>query len=229
MRAKLATLLFCLVALTLSCHAEAHPLRYARHAHHRAPAFARGLGFGLIHMVRSARHHPVRPIAHRYAVRRVRRFAQPRMEAALLPFEPGPFSALFGAGQTVVEDGVSAGVAVIGGGGALASNAAVTAVALAIEPVRRFANDPRPAAWCGWYMRQLKGVADRAFNRAAEWARYGQRAAGPAPGVIVVWRHHVGEIVGYAGRGEWLVHSGNDGHAVRTRARSLVGAIAFRE
>jgi hypothetical protein len=28
--------------------------------------------------------------------------------------------------------------------------------------------------------------------------------------------------------GHWIVRSGNDGHAVRTRPRSLAGAIAFR-
>jgi hypothetical protein len=42
-----------------------------------------------------------------------------------------------------------------------------------------------------------------------------------------VWPHHVGKIVGRAG-GQWIVQSGNDGHAVRTRPRSIAGAIAFR-
>jgi hypothetical protein len=27
-------------------------------------------------------------------------------------------------------------------------------------------NDIRPRAWCGWWMRQQLGVADRAFNLA---------------------------------------------------------------
>jgi hypothetical protein len=96
------------------------------------------------------------------------------------------------------------------------------------EPVRHFANDPRPGAWCGWYMRHLKGVADRAFNLAVEWVHWGHPVPGPRVGAVVVWRHHVGEIVGYAGAGRWLVHSGNDGHRVRTRARSVADAIAFR-
>jgi hypothetical protein len=90
------------------------------------------------------------------------------------------------------------------------------------------AGDPRPAAWCGWEMRQVMGVADRAYNRAAQWAQYGHRALFLAPGVIVVWRHHVGRLVGRDAAGRWLVFSGNDGHAVRTRALSLAGAIAFR-
>jgi hypothetical protein len=87
----------------------------------------------------------------------------------------------------------------------------------------------RPRAWCGWYMRQVEHVADPAFNRAAEWAHYGHRAAAPAPGVIVVWPHHVGVIRGGPdAAGDWLIESGNDGGTVRTRFRSLAGAIALR-
>ncbi len=56
---------------------------------------------------------------------------------------------------------------------------------------------------------------------------YGYDAGGPSVGAIVVWRHHVGKIVGQE-NGQWIVQSGNDGHAVRTRARSVAGAIAFR-
>jgi hypothetical protein len=87
--------------------------------------------------------------------------------------------------------------------------------------------DPRPAAWCGWWLRQQLGVADRLYNLARAWARWGQPAHGPAEGVIVVWRHHVGLITGRAG-GQWIVKSGNDGHAVRERPRSLAGVIAYR-
>jgi hypothetical protein len=85
----------------------------------------------------------------------------------------------------------------------------------------------RPRAWCGWYMRQLLHVADAAYNLARNWAHWGH-ATTPHVGAIVVWRHHVGRIV--AGRpGAWVINSGNDGHAVRTRQRSIAGAIAFRE
>lgn len=86
----------------------------------------------------------------------------------------------------------------------------------------------RPHAWCGWYMRQVMGVADTSFNLARSWARFGRPASGPDVGVVVVWPHHVGRIVGRAGNGQWIVESGNDGHAVRTRPRSVAGAIAFR-
>jgi hypothetical protein len=84
----------------------------------------------------------------------------------------------------------------------------------------------RPAAWCGWYMRKLLGVADPSYNLARNWAHWGHGGA-PGVGAVVVWAHHVGKIVGREG-GEWVIQSGNDGHAVRTRPRSIAGAIAFR-
>ncbi len=85
----------------------------------------------------------------------------------------------------------------------------------------------RPAAWCGWEMRQLvSGDPGPAFNLARNWAHWGQ--AGPAGvGAVVVWSHHVGKIVGQEA-GEWIIESGNDGNRVRTRPRSLAGAIAIR-
>ena len=95
------------------------------------------------------------------------------------------------------------------------------------HPVDANGNDPRPHAWCGWWMRHELGVADRAGNLARWWAHYGVRAAGPAVGVLVVWPHHVGRITGQTESG-WIVKSGNDGHAVRERERSLRGVIAFR-
>jgi hypothetical protein len=84
-------------------------------------------------------------------------------------------------------------------------------------------------AWCGCYLRHLLGVADRALNLAANWTRWG-RASAPRAGAVVVWPHHVGIIRGGPDmHGRWLVESGNDGHAVRIRYRSIAGAIAFRE
>jgi len=90
-----------------------------------------------------------------------------------------------------------------------------------------FSNDPRPRAWCGWWMRHELGVADRAYNLARHWAEYGSSAHGPAVGTIVVWPHHVGLVTGRTESG-WIVKSGNDGREVRERERSLRGAIAFR-
>jgi hypothetical protein len=86
----------------------------------------------------------------------------------------------------------------------------------------------RPYAWCGWFMRsQVGGDPGPSYNLARSWAHYGSNAGGPTVGAIVVWPHHVGKIVGQE-NGQWIVQSGNDGHAVRTRPRSLAGAIAFR-
>jgi hypothetical protein len=72
------------------------------------------------------------------------------------------------------------------------------------------------------------GVADAAYNLAANWAHWGRPAGGPVIGSVVVWRHHVGKIVGPCNRSTCVVQSGNDGHQVRTRERSIAGAIAFR-
>ena len=80
--------------------------------------------------------------------------------------------------------------------------------------------------WCGQYLGHYFGKSDRRLWLAREWAREGSPAS-PGVGVVVVWPHHVGVIVG-GSPGRWLVHSGNDGGAVRTRVRSVAGAIAFR-
>jgi hypothetical protein len=80
-------------------------------------------------------------------------------------------------------------------------------------------------AWCGWYLRNRLGISDPRLNLARNWAQYyGRPHAGPCVGCVAVWRHHVGVITGFDGR-NWIVHSGNDGGAVRTRARSLAGAV----
>lgn len=82
---------------------------------------------------------------------------------------------------------------------------------------------PRPRAWCGWWMRTQRGGGAH-LNLAWNWSKWGS-PSGPQVGAVVVWRHHVGEIVGRASNGQWLVRSGNDGGAVRTRARSVAGAV----
>ena len=88
----------------------------------------------------------------------------------------------------------------------------------------------RGLAWCGAYMADVMHVAG-AYARelwvAANWARWGHPAS-PHVGAVVVWRHHVGKIVG-GEPGSWIILSGNDGHAVRARRRSLAGVIAIRE
>ncbi|HXG79552.1 MAG TPA: hypothetical protein VNJ31_09475 [Methyloceanibacter sp.] len=82
---------------------------------------------------------------------------------------------------------------------------------------------PRPARWCGWWMRtQLGGGPE--LNLARNWAKWG-RPSGPQVGAVVVWPHHVGIITGRAANGQWIVKSGNDGGRVRERPRSVAGAV----
>lgn len=92
--------------------------------------------------------------------------------------------------------------------------------------------DPRPGRWCMWWLRRHLGIPKSAFpayayNLAISGKYIGTPAVGPAIGVIVVWRNHVGIISGQSAAG-WIVTSGNDGGAVRTRERSLRGVIAYR-
>jgi hypothetical protein len=93
-------------------------------------------------------------------------------------------------------------------------------------------SDPRPSRWCMWWLRRELGIPKSAFppgeyNLARAGRFIGQPAHGPAIGVVVVWRHHIGIITGKTQAG-WIVKSGNDGHAVRERSRPVNGAIAFR-
>ena len=95
------------------------------------------------------------------------------------------------------------------------------------RPRGRYAAGPRPGRWCGWWMRTQFGGGVQ-FNRARTWATRG-RPTHARVGAIVVWPHHVGVITGRAADGRWIVTSGNDGGRVRTRPRSVKGAIAFRQ
>lgn len=91
----------------------------------------------------------------------------------------------------------------------------------------RFNAGPRPGRWCGWWMRTKFGGGAE-YNLARNWAKRGVSAGGPRVGAVVVWKSHVGYISGQAANGQWIVTSGNDGGRVRSRARSVAGAIAFR-
>jgi hypothetical protein len=94
----------------------------------------------------------------------------------------------------------------------------------------RHSADGRPAAWCGWEMRQLVGGnPGPEYNLARNWAHWGRPASGPAPGVIGVMPHHVFKVVQVLWHGTVLAISGNDSHAVRVRPRSTAGVIAWRE
>lgn len=107
---------------------------------------------------------------------------------------------------------------------------AASAVRNASAPIRVTASakasagiGPRPARWCGWWMRtQLGGGPE--YNLARNWKNWG-RPSGPRVGAVVVWPHHVGIITGRAANGQWIVKSGNDGGRVRERPRSVAGAV----
>jgi hypothetical protein len=83
---------------------------------------------------------------------------------------------------------------------------------------------PRPARWCGWWMRTQKGGGPE-LNLARNWANWGRPAGGPRVGAVVVWSHHVGMITGRTKDGQWIVKSGNDDGRVRERPRSVAGAV----
>jgi hypothetical protein len=104
----------------------------------------------------------------------------------------------------------------------------VAALALAVLSSAPAEARHRGVPWCGLYMMKVEHKSDPRLAQARAWAREGMNAGGPSEGAIVVWPHHVGKIVGRTNDGRWIVNSGNDGGRVRTRVRSLFGAIAFR-
>lgn len=115
----------------------------------------------------------------------------------------------------------------------LALTASAAAAGPRHYPRRHLAVVGRPAAcagiaWCGCWLRLHLRIGDARLNVARAWAGVGSPAAGPSPGVVAVWRHHVGLITENLGNGMIRLLSGNDGHAVRNRVRSTRGIIAYR-
>lgn len=87
----------------------------------------------------------------------------------------------------------------------------------------------KPDRWCGWFMRQQVAVdPGEAFNKASRWSKYGQHSDEPCVGCLVVYPHHIAKITGQCENGACPMISGNDGHEVRERVRSLKGRIAIR-
>ena len=85
-----------------------------------------------------------------------------------------------------------------------------------------------PHAWCGCYMRMVKGVADASFNLAANWRHWGSQAHYGCVGCVAVMHHHVGQVQGYDGKGNIILLSGNHGHRVGVGTYSPRRIIAFR-
>lgn len=94
---------------------------------------------------------------------------------------------------------------------------------------RQIYHDGRPSAWCGFWMSiHVFGHSVRSLWLASNWAKVGNKAPGPAPGVIGVMPHHVFKVLSVVRPGRVIAISGNDGGRVRTRERSTGGVIAWR-
>jgi uncharacterized protein (TIGR02594 family) len=86
-------------------------------------------------------------------------------------------------------------------------------------------------AWCAVFANMVlkrTGYHGTGSAAAVSFARYGRPAAGPAPGVIAVWPHHVGFVVGSSGPGRIRVVSGNHNHRVEESTYSTRSVMAFR-
>lgn len=86
-------------------------------------------------------------------------------------------------------------------------------------------------AWCAVFANMVlkrTGYHGTGSAAAVSFARYGRPAAGPAPGVIAVWPHHVGFVVGSIGAGRIRVVSGNHNHRVEESTYPTRGVMAFR-
>ncbi len=108
MRLLIAMLFVCLFAA--AAPASAHMSHRATPGRILAPGLMRVPASmpRVKHSVHERHHLAPRRTGHRYAVHRMRKFAQPRMGAAFVAFEPGPFSMMYGAAQTVIDTGVAA-------------------------------------------------------------------------------------------------------------------------
>jgi uncharacterized protein (TIGR02594 family) len=85
--------------------------------------------------------------------------------------------------------------------------------------------------WCAIFANMVlarTGYRGTGSAAAVSFARYGAPASGPAPGVIAVWPHHVGFVVGSMGTGHIRVVSGNHHHLVGEGTYSTRGVMAFR-
>jgi uncharacterized protein (TIGR02594 family) len=86
-------------------------------------------------------------------------------------------------------------------------------------------------AWCALFANMVlarTGYGGTGSAAARSFARYGRAASGPAPGVIAVWPHHVGFVVGAVAPGRIRVISGNHNHRVAEGTYSTRSVMAFR-
>jgi uncharacterized protein (TIGR02594 family) len=112
--------------------------------------------------------------------------------------------------------------------GAAAASAGVVALA---ERYRGTNPTGHSRAWCAVFANMVlarTGYSGTGSAAARSFARYGQAASGPAPGVIAVWPHHVGFVVGAVAPGRIRVISGNHNHRVAEGTYSTRSVMAFR-
>jgi uncharacterized protein (TIGR02594 family) len=86
-------------------------------------------------------------------------------------------------------------------------------------------------AWCAVFANMIlarTGYSGTGSAAARSFARYGRAASGPAPGIIAVWPHHVGFVVGAVAPGRIRVISGNHNHRVAEGDYSTRSVMAFR-
>ena len=89
----------------------------------------------------------------------------------------------------------------------------------------------RSRQWCAEFANmvlQRSGHHGSGSALARSFASYGRPAPGPAPGVIAVFPHHVGFVVGSEGPGRIRVVSGNHGRRVGEGVYPTARVIAYR-
>lgn len=78
--------------------------------------------------------------------------------------------------------------------------------------------------WCAHFLNTLTGHRGDAAISYASWGR----PSPVVPGAVIVYAHHVAVVTQVLGSGRVVAISGNDGHRVRERPRSLRGVVAVR-
>lgn len=87
--------------------------------------------------------------------------------------------------------------------------------------------------WCGCILAHYFGFDDRSLWWARNWLKVGKPVATPKPGAVAVFARkgggHVGIVKKVLPDGRIVLLSGNDGNAVRERARSTVNLLGYRQ
>ena len=110
----------------------------------------------------------------------------------------------------------------------------VITLALCFSLLINTETEARPRMWCGWWLAQHLGYQDKKLYYVLNWLddKRFTRVSGPAVGQIAVFQRgkrggHIGIVNRVPEPGKVLLLSGNDGNAVRLRARSTERVIAY--